>query len=269
MAIEAINIGILYFLVWCLILPQVTRLVMTPTLLHATLLEAENFPENPWTSLRFLTFWWVIDSKVAGKVAEDFAKRLQRSKSLWFHWSGGWCHLCRVTKGWRGYRASLGAMWSGHSQCVAGNTRWRRGLCWMYSWWGGGSLHFWSLPVIRRVLKYVSMSENSVYLIYGYFNSEYIDTASTFCPYLFKLWEVWRGDLGSEAKLNSSVVYSSLTWYTHYQPSLVLSLLPSICNYYSALFLSLSLLLVLSILWLIIGSWAAKWLMITWLVTGR
>lgn len=202
MAIEAINIGILYFLVWCLILPQVTRLVMTPTLLHATLLEAENFPENPWTSLRFLTFWWVIDSKVAGKVAEDFAKRLQRSKSLWFHWSGGWCHLCRVTKGWRGYRASLGAMWSGHSQCVAGNTRWRRGLCWMYSWWGGGSLHFWSLPVIRRVLKYVSMSENSVYLIYGYFNSEYIDTASTFCPYLFKLWEVWRGDLGSEAKLN-------------------------------------------------------------------
>lgn len=28
---------------------------MTPTLLHATLLEAENFPENPWTSLRFLT----------------------------------------------------------------------------------------------------------------------------------------------------------------------------------------------------------------------
>jgi non-ribosomal peptide synthetase component F len=33
----------------------VTRLVMTPTLLHATLLEAENFPENPWTSLRFLT----------------------------------------------------------------------------------------------------------------------------------------------------------------------------------------------------------------------
>eukprot|EP00435_Cladocopium_sp_Y103_P029542 s2313_g7.t1 len=34
---------------------EVTRLVMTPTLLHATLLEAENLSENPWTSLRFLT----------------------------------------------------------------------------------------------------------------------------------------------------------------------------------------------------------------------